>query len=44
MNTSTILEFAFDETNLRVRCAQGLMAEVLLRQILGQLATATEGL
>ena len=39
-----IIDVASDEANLSVRCAQGLKAEVLLRAILGQLATATEGL
>ena len=43
ITTSTILDVAFDEASLKIKCAQGLKAENCLRQILGQLATATGG-
>ena len=42
--TEIIHDFGFDETNLNIRCAQGLMAEGVIRGILAQIAAATEGL
>ena len=42
--TDIIHDFAFDEHNLDIRCAQGLRAEGTIRGILAQIAAATEGL
>ena len=43
ITTGTILDFAFDEAHLKIKCAQGLKAENCLRPFLGQLALATGG-